>query len=311
MNIKIDISVVIPVKNGRKYLDSLLKTVFSQEVSTEFEVIIVDSGSTDGSLDIAGRYPVSVYQIKESEFNHGLTRNFGISKARGEYVILMTQDAVPADDCWMKKLIENLQTDAQVAGAYSRQTPHNELALIGKIRANRFFASSPIKRVSQINNMADYKKLSPKERYHFCNFDNVSSCLRKSIWERFPLPKTDFAEDLEWSKMVLGAGYKIVYEPESVVYHSHNFSVFEWHKRSLVNSEKLFELFKLNTVCNYCQLFSKLFLYTMRDIYCICKSDSRISSIVLNIFLAPAYSFYGLLGQYVGARKAVLKEGAR
>lgn len=302
----IDISVVIPVKNGHRYLDALLKAVFSQKINAKFEVIIIDSGSTDKTVDIIKRYPVRFYQIDEKEFNHGLTRNFGISKSLGKYVILMTQDAVPYDNRWMENLVNNLEHDQQVGGVYSMQIPHNDAHLLTRMRVNRFFTASKVKRESQINIMEDYHRLSPQEKYLFCNFDNVSSCIRKTVWKKIPFPKTDFGEDIEWSKEVLERGYKIVYEPDSKIYHSHDFSIYEWYKRNLINFNKLSTLFGINTADNLYQLLVDFFIYTFRDAYLLCKENKRFKVILPNIHLVPLYSFFGLLGQYKGIKNSYL-----
>jgi rhamnosyltransferase len=295
---KIDISVVIPVKNGQRYLDSVLKNIFSQKVNGEFEVIAVESGSQDKTIDIVRRYAVRLYQIEEDCFNHGLTRNYGISKSQGEYIILMSSDAIPYNDCWMDKLVENLKRDEQVAGVYSRQLAHKDAQPLTQMRVSRFFTASCERRESQNINRDDYLKLSPSDKHRFCNFDNVSSCIRRSVWEKFPFPKTDFAEDLEWSKRVLESGYKIVYEPKSVVYHSHDFSVLGWYKKTLINYNKLYSLFGLSAVDNIYKLFRNFIIYTFRDIYQLCRGEKNPKIVLANIYLVPLYSFSTALGQY-------------
>ena len=297
---EINISVVIPVKNGERHLEPVLKTVFAQEVDAEFEVIIIDSGSKDKTKEIAGNYPVRLFEIDEQSFNHGLTRNYGISKAQGEYVVLMTADAVPYNKHWMAKLVRNLKTDAQVAGAYSRQIPHQDARPLTRIRINRLFTALKERRESQFINNDFYCKLSAREKHFFCNFDNVSSCIRKSVWEKIPFPRTDFAEDLEWAKRVLEAGYKIVYEPESVVYHSHEFSVLGWHKKNLVNYSKLYSLFGFCAAGNVYKLLKNFIIYTLRDTFCLCKEKNDLKIILANIYLIPLYAFSAVLGQYRG-----------
>lgn len=300
----IDISVVIPVKNGQRYLDSVLKAIFSQEINARFEVIIIDSGSTDITLDIIRQYPIRLYQIPEKEFNHGLTRNLGISKAYGKYIVLLTQDAIPYNNYWMKNLIDNLKRDQHVAGVYSMQTSHRDAHPLTQIRVNRFFTADKIRRESWIDKIQDYNKLSPNEKHRLCNFDNVSSCIRKAVWEEIPFPKADFGEEIEWSKNVLEKGYKIVYEPDSIVYHSHDLSIFDWYKRNLINFNKLSTLFGVNTINNLYRLLVSFFIYTFRDIYLLCKDKRRLKLILSNIHLIPLYSFFGLLGQYNGIKNS-------
>lgn len=298
---KIDISVIIPVKNGQRYLDSVLKAVFSQSIDAKFEVIVIDSGSQDKTRDILGRYPVRLYGIEAGCFNHGLTRNYGISKAQGEYIILLTADAIPYNNYWMVKLVENLKRDEQVAGVYSRQLPHKDARPLTQMRVNRFFTASRERRESHNINSDYYMKLSGRDKHLFCNFDNVSSCVRRSVWKKIPFPKTDFAEDLEWSKRVLGVGYKIVYEPESVVYHSHDFSVLGWYKKTLINYNKLYSLFGLTAVDNIYKLFRNFIIYMLRDTYWLCKEKKNPRVVLANIYLVPLYSFSTVFAQYRSA----------
>ena len=307
MNLKdmgnVDISVVVPVKNGQKYLDSLLKAVFSQEIEAKFEVIIIDSGSTDSTLDIIKRYPVSLYEIKEKEFNHGLTRNLAISKAQGKYIVLMTHDAVPYDNQWMRRLVDDLASDERLAGVYSRHIPHNDSCALTKMIVKNFFTSETEKRESRITGRQDYNRLTPQEKHRFCSFDNVSACIRKSIWQEIAFSETDFAEDLEWSKKVLEAGYGIVYEPDSVVYHSHDFSISAWYNRNRVNSKKLYRLFGINNVNN----FFKLALFSIfrigRDFYLLLRAKKQFKPVLSDICLAPFFSVSGILGQYKGVKE--------
>lgn len=304
----VDISVVIPVKKGERHLDDVLRMVFSQEIDAVFEVIIIDSGSIDKSPEIISRYPAKIYRIEESEFNHGLTRNLGISKAQGEYVILLSQDAVPYDNCWMSRLAGALMRDKNAAGAYSRQLPRRDSSLITRIRINRFFTSDKERRESCIASIRDYEKLSAKKKHRFCNFDNVSSCIRKSAWERMPFPKADFAEDLEWSKKVLEAGYKIIYEPSSIVYHAHEFSIRDWHKRTRINYSKLYFLFKIQAIDSFYKVFIFSAIYAFRDFCFLLKVKSRLKDTLSAFCLIPFFSLSCALGQYEGVRDSRRKK---
>ncbi len=302
----IDISVVIPVKNGERYLDSALRAVFSQKTDLKFEVIIIDSGSGDATPDIIKNYPACrLYRIKEEDFNHGLTRNFGISMAMGRYVILMTQDAVPCDNRWMEKLVNNLEHDSRVAGVYSRQIPHKDASVFAQIRTNRFLTSQREKRISRIDNIECYNKLPPLEKHSFCNFDNVSSCIRKSIWENFKFFRAEFGEDIEWAKRVLEASYKIIYEPDSMVYHSHDYSIAGWYKRNRINYNKLHAIFGLNVADTAYKLLPAFFIYAILDFYGLAKfykDKKEIKTIISSMPLIPLYSFAAVLGQYMGIR---------
>jgi rhamnosyltransferase len=304
MSVKPDISVIIPVKNGSRHLEALLKGVFSQGHNLSFEVIIIDSGSTDGSLDIARRFPVSVYQIEAGEFNHGLTRNFGISLAKGKFAILLTQDAIPYDSNWMHSLVKNLESDKDVAGAYSRQLPQQDSGVFARIRARRILTFSRQRREGRLGKNNDLSGLTVYERYVLCCFDNVSSCVRKDVWQAMPFARTDFGEDVEWAKRVLGAGYKIVYEPESAVFHSHDFTVWQWFERNRINARKLCELFGFREKDNFINASFRAFSYIYKDLYCMFKNHDLKGVSVLECLKIPLFSLACAWGEYKGVREA-------
>lgn len=294
--------MVIPVRDGQRYLDAVLKAVFSQEIEKGFEVIIVDSGSKDQTLDIVKQYPLRLYQIETRDFNHGLTRNYGIAQSLGKYVILLNADAIPHDNNWMERLIDDFTQDRDIAGVYSCQLPQLEAAIITKIRMKSFFTSGCKRRESKIMRKEDYSKLSPKGRHRFCNFDTVSCCIKRDVWEKIPFPKTDFAEDLEWSKSVIEAGYKIVYEPNSIVYHSHDFSAEDWYRKNRINAEKLFSLFGVMRVDTLLKMLLFSFAYSIRDIYSVFKEKQQLKDLLTNMCLMPIFSISGVLGQYHGIK---------
>src|SRR5919112_5589754 len=109
------VSVVIPTLNAGPGFEELLIKLTSQGGDFEREILIVDSGSVDGTVWLARRYGATVHKISKSEFNHGATRNLGISLACGEYVALTVQDAVPLDERWLAAMVENLENDERVA----------------------------------------------------------------------------------------------------------------------------------------------------------------------------------------------------
>ena len=297
-------SVVIPVKNAGKYLDLTLKRIFSQKAGILFEVIIIDSGLTGNSLEIVNRYPCALYQIPEKDFNHGGTRNYGILKSSGEYILFLSQDAVPQDDFWMQNLLVNLRMDDSVAGAYSRQVPCPEASALTRIRVNSFLTASLARRESRIDSIERYNKLSASQKHSFCNFDNVSSCIRRSVWQKIRLPETDFGEDIEWAEQVLKAGYKIIYEPKSVVYHSHNFTLWQWFHRNRANAQKLNQLFSQNYPKNIGEVLIKIFSRFYIDICNLICEEKKFSDFFCNSFKIFFYALIEGFGQYKGIQNS-------
>jgi rhamnosyltransferase len=100
------VTVAVPVYNGARYLDEVLGAVRAQRVDRELELLVIDSGSTDGSLEIAERHGARIHRIPKAEFSHGGTRNLAMEMASGEHVAFITQDATPAHDGWLAALLE-------------------------------------------------------------------------------------------------------------------------------------------------------------------------------------------------------------
>jgi rhamnosyltransferase len=237
-----DISVVIPTYNAGPEFEEVLEAVSSQRTDFACELLVVDSGSTDGTLEVARRHSARVLCLPKSEFNHGSTRNRGISEARGEFVAMIVQDALPADNLWLQGLVENLASDERVAGVYSRQVPRPECNPFTRYALENHFTNLPERREQYIDDLARYEALPPPRKLQLITFDDVSSCIRRSVWEEYPYKELSFGEDVEWAQRVMKAGYKLVYDPKSAVIHSHNRSAFYEMKRAYVAHKLLGEL---------------------------------------------------------------------
>ncbi len=297
----IEVSIVIATYNGGVNFKECLQMVFEQRVNFPFEVIIIDSGSTDGTLDFSKGYPIRLKQISPKEFNHGLTRNMGIEFAQGRYVVLMTQDAIPADSYWLENILENFK-DELVAGVYCRQIPRENADVLTKRQLKNWLTGRQSRAINFIENREAYNTLEPMKKFMLCTFDDVCSCVRKSVWEKIPYTETYFAEDVEWSKKAIEAGYKIVYEPRAAVIHSHNRSFLYEYKRTYLCHRRLFELFGLQTVPTFLYALMFSILSILKDTLYVIREEinwKRKFSLILKI---PFLSFASVFGQYMGAR---------
>jgi len=210
---KIEVSIIIPTKNGGAHLENVLQMIYAQVCDYPFEVIVIDSGSVDNTLDIVKRYPVKLLEIKPEDFGHGKTRNFGAELAEGKYLVFITQDAVPATDKWLAKLVRNLERPT-VAGAYGRQIPREDTNPM-----EQFFLSTRYPAHAKVKSNG-----VGKMDMHMIFFSNANSAIKKDVLQRYPFPHDlIMSEDQEWAKRVLLNEYEIVYDPEAAVYHSHNF----------------------------------------------------------------------------------------
>jgi rhamnosyltransferase len=198
----VSVSVLLPTKNGERYLAEVIAGIRRQKGNfTLRDIIAVDSGSRDRTLEILRQGGVTIIQIPPHEFGHGKTRNLLAAQARGEFLVFLTQDATPADEHWLENLIAPLRADPLVAGAYSRHRPRPHCH---PMEWRRIVESDcpPVSFVSYAVGNPDFER-NP-DRYR--NFANTSSVLRRSIWEQMPFPEIEFAEDKAWAVQVLQAG---------------------------------------------------------------------------------------------------------
>jgi rhamnosyltransferase len=249
----VQISVIILVKNGGAYLGEVLEGVFSQRRVEAFEVVAVDSGSTDNSREILNRYPVRVEEIPSATFNHGETRNHGARLSQGIYLVYLTQDAVPGDDEWLAKLVEPLREDPLVAGTFSSHRPRIDCPLMEKRQIlQTVLTSGSEKRVNSAVGNREFEE----NPFPFIWFSNTSSCLRREVWGRFPFRRVEFAEDQDWAKRVLEAGYKTVYVPDSIVIHSHHYRPLKNFRRHFEHAKAMREIFGKEEFPRFKAIFS-------------------------------------------------------
>jgi rhamnosyltransferase len=297
-----EVSIVIPTFNAGPVFKALLDGIRAQEGDFEREIIVIDSGSTDGTVELAQRYGAVVHKIPQAEFNHGATRNLGVSLARGKYVALTVQDAVPIDERWLAAMVENLERDKRVAGVYSRQIACKESGVLTRAVVNNLALASLERREQFVGDSKRYTRMPPRKRRRLATFDDVSSCLRRSIWEEMPFERTNFGEDLRWGKRVIEAGYKIVYEPRSAVFHSHERGAIYDLRRYYVNQRLLSDLFELELVPNEAYLPLAMFRSYVH-LHRLLRQEEGARGKRLGLALAVAkYVVSSQLGNYLGVR---------
>ena len=211
------ISVVIPVKDGGAELVRCLDGIARQAVDEPVEVVVVDSGSSDGSPDRARAAGAVVHEIPASEFGHGRTRNLGVQLATGDLVVFTSQDAVADNDEWLGRLSAAARGAPDVGGADGRQRPHADAR-----PPEIFFLDFMYGPRARVQRLAPGEELT----YQATLFSNVNAAIPRSVLEQFPLrDDLTMSEDQEWSRRILRTGAALVYEPRAAVRHSHAYSV--------------------------------------------------------------------------------------
>jgi rhamnosyltransferase len=217
------VSVIIPTLNAAPFLEAQLEALRSQTVAPD-EIIVIDSDSSDATRDIAKRLECTVIEIKRPEFNHGGTRNRAAREASGDYLVFMTQDALPVNRDFLRKLIEPLQL-GQAEAAYARQIAYPHATPPERLARNLNYPST-----SHITTKADIPRQGLKAFF----FSNVASVISKSAFDSvdgFPT-ETIMNEDMLICSKLLKTDRSVAYVAEAMVFHSHNYRLTQQFKRN-------------------------------------------------------------------------------
>jgi rhamnosyltransferase len=232
-------SIIIRAYNEGKHIGRLLKGISQQNLS-DIEIILVDSGSTDNTLEIASQHLVHIVSIRPEEFTFGYSLNQGLSHARSDIAVIVSAHVYPVYPDWLEKLIAPF-SDPQIALTYGKQ---------------RGDASTKFSE-QQIWNQWYPDHSQPRQPYPFCN--NANAAIRRSLWEQFPYDETlPGLEDLSWANRIMENGYAISYVADAEVIHVHNETpkaVYNRYRREAIAFKHIFpqEHFQ---IWNFLRLFT-------------------------------------------------------
>ncbi len=226
------VSVILPVKNGASKLRDLLPRLLNQESPDQLEIVAIDSGSVDETVDVLRQYGATIVSIHPKAFNHGLTRNLAVSFARGSVFVFLTQSALPVGEDWLATVVRPLDEDAMVAGVCSRTQPREDADFLTRKDVLSDPDSSAERQIKTVTEMNAYRRLGHHELRLLINFHTQGTAIRPEVLKKLPFRHVPMGEDILWAKEVMEAGYKIVHEPAAVVLHSHKYSVLEHFQRN-------------------------------------------------------------------------------
>lgn len=221
------VTVIIPTRNGAETLRELLAMLRQQTIELN-DIHVVDSDSSDDTLDVARQFEAKITSIKASDFDHGGTRSESAAATEGDVVLFFTQDALPATRDCVEKLLHPFSEDEQVAVCYGRQLPgfdadynarrlrHFNYPAESSVRSFDDRNTYGLKTVFTSNSFAAYRRK---------DLDQIEYFRKKLI----------FGEDMDATARLLQAGKKVAYVAEARVYHSHNYTFSEEFKRSFDN----------------------------------------------------------------------------
>jgi rhamnosyltransferase len=216
------VSLIIPTLNAEKYISNLLESLWLQSRPPD-EIIVIDSSSDERTVRLAESFGARVIVTSSRDFDHGSTRTTAGKSASGEILIFMTQDVLPVDNHVVEHLIKPFANDF-VGAAYGRQLPHPH--------ATPFAAHLRLFNYPENSYIADLKK---HRRYGVKTpfLSNSFAAYRRKALEEIGWfrEKMIMGEDTYAGAKLLLAGYKIAYVADALVYHSHNYKVWQEFKR--------------------------------------------------------------------------------
>lgn len=217
------LSIVIPTYNASKHLPSLLTRLESQTIK-DYELIIIDSSSSDNTVEIARSYGAKIFIIAQSEFDHGKTRELGAKKSKGDVIIYLTQDALPCNEYTIENMIKVFDKDGEIGAVFGRQLPYCKASVFAQHLRLFNYPDTSYTRV-----------LEDREQYGIRTafFSNSFSAYSKSALEEIGYFKDGLisGEDTCAAAMMLLKGKKIAYVAEAKVFHSHNYTIGQDFRR--------------------------------------------------------------------------------
>lgn len=208
------LSVVIPTLNAADEIDSLLDIIEAQSLQP-LDILVVDSSSDDGTVGEVAKHPcVNLVRIERKEFNHGSTRDMALRRSAGEFVCFLTQDAVPASNRYLERLVAPFLADDSIALVTGRQLPKADARRFEQLVRNFNYPNAP-----SVRSKSDLPKYGIKT---FFASDTCSAYRRTAYLECGGFDHVNTNEDMLMAARFIASGLKVAYEPRAEVYHSHN-----------------------------------------------------------------------------------------
>jgi rhamnosyltransferase len=266
------VSIIIRCFNEERHIGTLLEQVYSQTVRDP-QVIVVDSGSTDGTLDIVARFPAQLARVSPADFTFGYSLNQGCRLATGTYLVMASAHVVPCDQEWLRRLIEPF-ADPRVALVYGRQVGDERT----KFSEQQLFAK-------QYPNESDFDQRIP-----FCN--NANAAIRRSLWLEHPYDEElSGLEDLAWGKWAVEQGHRIAYTADSAVVHIHEESPAQIKRRHMREAIALRHIFPDSHV-RFWEFVALLLSTVGRDVLAAAR-QGKLMGHVFEILMFRTMQYWG------------------
>jgi rhamnosyltransferase len=306
----IKVSVIIPTKNAGPQLRHVLDGVLNQQIDWPLEVLVIDSGSTDNTINIVKSYAsVRLIEIAPREFGHGKTRNFAIANTIGEFIAMLTQDALPVNTLWLAELVNTIEMDSRIAGVFGRHIAYTDASPFTRYELEQHFLGFSSNPVVELDNRKRYEHEEGYRQFLYFFSDN-NALLRRTIWQEIPYPDVDFAEDQAWARLIIEAGYRKAYAHNAIVCHSHNFGFIERLQRSFDESFALRRLFNYHHGQGVYHAVRSFWGITIRDFRFAFRAG-LFKTDFMQVLSMPLDNLMRVAGHYLGSNGSKIPECIR
>lgn len=220
-------SVIIITKDQKDFLQKSLPVLLNQDLDSDYETIVVDSGSTDGAREYVASLPVKLIKIQPETFNFAKAFNLGAKKAKGKYLVRLSGDVVPIGESWLREMIKPFE-DSSVGGTYGIYTitGREGYGYPDYWPAERFpkeltkysIEPTPLMGIR----LFGIEFGGDKAREKMTNFAGGCCAIRRDLWQKRPFNENLLAgEDAEYAWFLHLIGYDIVCNPGAKTIHEH------------------------------------------------------------------------------------------
>ena len=228
----VTVSVVIPTKNAGEDFRRVLATMANQRGFREVEIIVVDSGSTDETLEMADQFGAKVIKILPEQFTHSYARNLGARHASGHYLLFTVQDARPSSDSWLYELFSVIKNNDVAAVSCAEFPAVNADLFYRAISWNhyRFLEVDNADRLMSKNEADDHISLRKNGQ-----LSDLACLISRDVFARYEY-KNDYGEDLDLGLRLIRDGYSLAFLGLTRIIHSHNRPAYYYLKRAYVEN---------------------------------------------------------------------------
>lgn len=233
---KIKVTIFIPVYNGEKdHLEETLTALYQQQTNFSWNVLITDSGSTDGSVEIIRSFEnkygnLKLVQIPKEEYSHGATRQWAAENSTGEIMVYLTQDAVPANPFWLSEMVKPFSISNRIVAVLGRQQPRQYCFPAMKYDINAVFQEQGSSDAVTLWERTDESLKGSYAKDSFYS-DVCSAALRNFLVNKIGYRPVKYSEDYEFGKDILDEGYIKAYNGKAIVVHSNDVRLREYKNR--------------------------------------------------------------------------------